>query len=116
MKIKQGEYKQFTFQRVNRADGEVIQEPAEDVRFVARQLPYTDIAIEKKLGNGISFDAETYYYTITLQEADTKGLKPAEYGFDIWVTKNHADLCIMSGTLEVVNSYEIKERKPDGKC
>lgn len=112
MKITRGDSKRYKFQRLN-SEGEVIEEQADRVFFTAKKLPQcSKVAFQKKLGDGITFDEESFFYYIDITPEDTKGLDFGDYGFDIEVQNGEnyvKTICV--GKLNVGVEYTTERDK-----
>ena len=110
MNIKQGENKSFKFQIINK-NGDLNEVVVSDMVFTAEQiLPCGQTTkIEKKLGNGIIFDAETFYYLLNFEPDDTINAEPGNYPFDIKIRRSNLQYFVLAkGTLKIAKSYTGK--------
>ena len=107
MKIKQGENKSFKFQIVN-SEGTPSQEVVADMVFTAEKtMPCGEnVKIVKRLGNGIQFNPETYYYTMSFTPQDTINVNSGAYPFDIKVKRGNLQyFVLLEGQLKIIKSY-----------
>ena len=107
MNIKQGEDKSFKFQILNK-NGNPNIDVVNDVVFTAEKtLPCgRNIKIVKSLGNGIRFDAESYYYVMSFKPEDTINAPAGNYPFDIKVRRSDLQYFVLiEGAFNIIKSY-----------
>lgn len=106
MIIKQGSDKTYIFY-IYDAGGNLVKTAPADIQFTAA-CPNNakQPVLVKALNKGITFDAETGKYTMSMESTDTLTLPPAKYPFDIKVKRgNRQFFVVMSGVMEVRISY-----------
>ena len=84
MRILRSETTVFCFKRKD-GEGNVIETLPDDMFFTVKKDHHQKEALISKtlLNGGISFDPETFAYTVTLLPGDTDGLPFGKYCFDI---------------------------------
>lgn len=105
MRIRRGDDKLIKFRRVD-SDGEILTSAAKEVYFTVKDRPDGKLIFQKSLGKGITFDPETYYYTVDIDPADTENIPFGRYGFDIEVvTENDLVHTICVSYIDVLIDY-----------
>lgn len=110
MNIKQGEDKSFKFQILNK-NGDPNEVIVSDIVFTAEYtLPCGQTTkIVKKLGQGIIFDPETFYYLMSFEPDDTINAPVGSYPFDIKIKRSNLQYFVLAkGTLKIAKSYTGK--------
>ena len=106
MIIKQGADKTYIFY-IYDAGGNLLKEPPTDIQFTATcpNNPRQPVLV-KKWQDGITFDAETGKYTMTIASQETLNLPPNKYPFDIKIKRiNRQFFVVMSGVMDIRLSY-----------
>ena len=105
MKIRRGDSKLIKFRRVDQ-NGEVLTSLPTAMYFTVKDSPDGRLIFQKTLENGITFDDETFYYTVEILPTDTENLSFGRYGFDIEVTtENDLIHTICVSYLDVLIDY-----------
>lgn len=107
MNIKQGEDKSFKFQILNQ-NGDPNEDVVSDIVFTAEyELPCGQkTQIVKRMGDGIVFDPETFYYLMAFDASDTINAPIGNYPFDIKVKRANLQYFVLAkGEFKIIKSY-----------
>ena len=105
MKIRRGDSKLIKFRRVDQ-DGNVLTSLPLAMYFTVKDKPNGRLLFQKTLEKGITFNNETFYYTVEILPSDTENLEFGRYGFDIEVvTENDLIHTICVSYLDVLIDY-----------
>lgn len=104
IRLIRGDTLDLRFCRKN-AQGIIKDKPEQMYFNVKKNSKKTDYVIQKKLGDGITYNEENNYYYFTIESSDTKDLKYGNYIFNIKVITNNKVKTICAG--EFIISDEI---------
>lgn len=103
MNFTRGDTYDFKFQRKNKKTKEVITEKPDNMYFTVKvNDTVDDFIFQKKLSNNtITYDEETYYYSITIESTDTDNLPYGIYYYDIEVITGTKVKTIAKGSISI---------------
>lgn len=103
MIFTRGDTFDFKFQRRNKTTKEIITEKPDKMYFTVKENDKTnDVIFQKRLDNNtISYDEETYYYSITIEPEDTNDIDYGTYYYDIEIITGKKVKTIAKGTLSI---------------
>lgn len=113
LKITRGDTRRFRFKRYD-FQGEVVSKPATEVYFTVKKNPDGPKVLQKKLGDGITWNANKNQYEIAIEPNDTSELDFGDYGWDIEVTDDDYVKTIAIGILKIGVEYTSGKDKING--
>lgn len=115
LNIIRGDTKFYKFQRVNKANDEVITTKPDEMYFTVKfDYNVEDVLFQKALDNGIKFDEENKYYYFVIKPEDTNNLPYGKYVYDIEVTEGSKITTIAIGEINLNEEVTFANNKNDG--